>query len=470
MRVAAFVALAAFALYLASFNSIVTVGSASHVLLSYSFVRDGDAYLDEFRDDRDRISYYSEDVRGHDVIDHQPGPAMFGAPFAALGVLLGIEPPATASVTVIGKLAAATAAAGSVFFVCLAAARLAGRRIALVVAVLYAFGTVTWPGSGGGLLRHGASQLFVSLGLFLLLSRAGRWQERSGLAFGLGAVMRYPTAVFALGAASSLFMRDRWAAARLLAWTLPALALQVTHDVATYGQLLVTRVTPYRPDGDRVGAILDEVAYSATREAGGIVEAAAGLLVSPSRGIFVYSPFLLLGAYELVRRIPRSDRLSRILVPQLGGAVLIYGMYSLFYGWDGGNTYGNRYLAETLPLLMLGVALWARRMRRNPLAGRVLAITGAIGIAIAAVGATVYDWRTWSWEAHGPFPGIVWRLDIWQPLYTLLHAPEQWDELTLVTAAVAVVVAIALLRLWWVLGRPDRGRALAPLDLVKDAV
>lgn len=457
MRIALLVALAALAVYLSSFRTIQHLDASTYTLMSYTFVRDGDPFLDEFRADYDRISYWPYVVRGREVGSYQPGASMFAAPFVALGLLLGIEPPAAASVTVVGKTAAAVAAAASVLFVCLTIGRFAGPRIVVLIGALYALGTVTWPVSGGALWQHGPAQLFVSLGLYQLTSRDPLWRARSGLAFGLAALTRYHTGIFWLAAAFTLGRADRPGLLRFLAWSVPAAVLKVSYDLAGFGQI-VTRFTPYTEETDVLGAMGSAVDFSASHDLLSIGVAGLGHLISPSRGLFVYSPFLIVGAYELIRRTVRRDRGWEVIAPQLVGALGIWALYSVFREWHGGHGYGNRYLSETLPLLALGTALWAQRLSSLPWTTRFLTVTGSFAIAVMALGATVYDWEEWSWEMLAPAADRVWRLDIWQPLFTAVHAPQHWDALTPITVALVGAVLVFLVRLWSVTGTTDTAR------------
>src|SRR5438132_5944952 len=154
MRIAVLITMAAFAVYMASFRTIATIDANTNALLSYSLVRDRDPYLDEFVPEYDRVSFWSFVINGHRVAPYPPGAAIVGVPFAAAGVALGIAPPQMAAVTIVAKAAAAASAALSAGFVFMLAARAAGRRLALVVAALYAFATVTWPISAGALWQH----------------------------------------------------------------------------------------------------------------------------------------------------------------------------------------------------------------------------------------------------------------------------------------------------------------------------
>lgn len=428
MSLAVFVGLVAFAVYVASLRTIVSVDASTNVLLSYSFVRDGDAFLDEFAPTYEQLSYWSSRIGDHDVARYPPGAAMLASPVVALGALLGIHPPATASVTVVGKLAAAAIAAASVVFVHLAAARLAGRAAATLAAVLYAFGTATWPISGGALWVHGTAQLFVAAGLFLILSPRPLSRGRAGLAFALATTARPTTALFGLAGLVHLLRKDLPRAAPYVAWAIPALVILLLYDLATTG----SPVSPYTAAG--------AIAVGAGSGAAGLIVGVAGNLFSPSRGLFVFSPFLLLGAYELVRRARRADRVGSTLRWQLVAAAAILLVYSTYAEWWAGFSYGNRYLAETLPLLSLGVALWLRRHRGW--AGRPLVIAlGAPAVVFALLGALFYDWIGWSWEATGGLGlgELVWRMDLAQPWHTLVRVPERWEPLALLPLAILAI-------------------------------
>lgn len=430
MRSAVFVALVAFAVYVASLRTIVSVDASTNVLLSYSLVRDGDPFLDEFAATADRLSYWSYRVDGHDVPWYPPGTAILATPLTALGTAMGIEPPTTASVTLIGKGAASLMAAASVVFVHLAAARLAGRAIATGVAALYAFGTVTWPISAGALWTHGPAQLWVAAGLFLLLAEAPVTRARSGLVYGLAAITRPTTALLGLAAIAHLALRREWRTAALAAaWMLPALAVVLLYDLVAFGSL-------FSP-------------YYGPRDAGDPILGIAGNLLSPSRGLFVYSPFLLLGAYELARASFRGGRVASVLRWQLAACVAVLLVYGSYAEWWGGYGYGNRYLAETLPVLACGLALWLRRHRRRPLARAAVVVLAVPAIAVAAIGALAYDWTGWSWERLRPAQELMWRIDLAQPWYTLTRAAAALDPVAFVglaALAAGLVLVVGAMR------------------------
>lgn len=101
------------------------------------------------------------------------------------------------------------------------------------------------------------------------------------------------------------------------------------------------------------------------------------LLGDPSKGLFVFSPFLLLwpGAFRASRDVvPRAGRLALALVPL---SLLL--LYAGFPSWHGGFTVGPRYLVAVLPFLVFPFAFWDP----GPRGGRLEALL--VGASMVAV-------------------------------------------------------------------------------------
>jgi hypothetical protein len=82
----------------------------------------------------------------------------------------------------------------------------------------------------------------------------------------------------------------------------------------------------------------------------------AGLLVSPSRGLFVFSPvlgFAFVGALRLTRS---SDPVARLLLLLLCACVALTIQYSFYDYWWAGFTYGPRFLTDTAAVAALILA------------------------------------------------------------------------------------------------------------------
>ena len=111
-----------------------------------------------------------------------------------------------------------------------------------------------------------------------------------------------------------------------------------------------------------------------------------GLLFSPARGLFVFTPFLLFLPFILRKAIrdPETGNLTLLLLLAIAVQLCCYARLD----WRGGSAWGPRWLTEILPLAVWMMAPGVSSMGRTGLAGFTLAIGASI--AIQAIGAFWY--------------------------------------------------------------------------------
>ncbi len=134
---------------------------------------------------------------------------------------------------------------------------------------------------------------------------------------------------------------------------------------------------------------------------GDFLEGAAGTLVSPSRGLFIFTPWaaLALGLAPWSAR-----RLKTIpLVPWvLWGLLPYFLLLSQYAVWWAGFCFGPRYWTDAIPLLAILLACglaWSRS--RSPLLRLAFTLTILFSFALQALGAWFYP-SSWNLlDAHG---------------------------------------------------------------------
>ncbi len=156
-----------------------------------------------------------------------------------------------------------------------------------------------------------------------------------------------------------------------------------------------------------------------------------GTLLSPSRGLLVFSPFLLPVAWGLLRagfpREPRERALLALAATWLGVQVLLT---SLKGNWWGGYSFGPRLLTEAMPATALLAALAWRALEgrgaRRGLLGCAYLLLGLVSAAIH-VRQGLFNRATQAWN-RAPDPGAESELVLWWRYPQFLASDESVRE------------------------------------------
>ncbi len=277
---------------------------------------------------------------------------------------------------VMEKLTASLVAALSAALLYLLLRRRAAEPVALLLTLAYAFGTTTWVISSQALWQHGMAELLV-IGLLLLLTAPCTTPRvlAAGLLCGLIAGNRPPDAILAAAlGVYGLFWAGRRAALLAAAAALPAglvllYNLGVADNIAgAYGRM--GRASYLKHD---------------------LLSGLGGLLFSPTRGLLIFSPFLLFLVLAW-RRLPGGDRSERgLTLAMIAGVVLQVLLYAKA-DWRGGISWGPRYMTDLLPLLLWLLVPVVTALRGFGRVCFLLAVGAAV--AIEAIGAFWYTGAT----------------------------------------------------------------------------
>ena len=283
------------------------------------------------------------------------------------------------------KISASILAAVSVGLMYLLLRRRLDAGLAALLAGAYAFGTNTWVTSSQALWQHGATQLLSLVALLSLTEERGRWRfALGGGACGLIPFNRPPDLPLALaiGVAALLVTRRR-------AWPFVLAAVAAAAPFAALNWLIY----------EHVGGGYFRMPGYAAFFSHSIPVGLAGLLFSPGKGLFVFSPFLLFLAVRLWRPAP-GDRHGLLDVCLAGGFVLT--LLLLARGdFRGGFSYGPRFLTGVLPALLWLLAPAIPRL--SPAGTRAFVVAMLAGILIQTAGAFCYP--------HGGSDnGDVWKV------------------------------------------------------------
>jgi hypothetical protein len=374
--------LLAFAVYNANLRGIATGDSRGTRFVPFALLRTGTLDLDAFEPHvtgTSRQPYWVREIDGRLVSLYPVVTPLLVTPLYVPAAIY-LEQTGWRRVgllaDVMEKAAASFVAALSVGLMYLLLRRRASTRDALLLTLAYAFGTNTWATSSQALWQHGPAQLLL-IGALLAATgerTAGRL-ALGGLCCGLLAANRPPDALLAAAVALWLVL-DLWTEPtkrRLLAaFSLPAAAAGLAvaaYNVSVFGQPLGGYLLLMRP------GFFDHSAW----------EGVAGLFLSPGKGLFVFSPFLLfLLARPFVRGAPEDRRPTLCLLAGSAALVLLLARAD----WRGGFCYGPRFLTDLLPIFLWLLVPVAARLGRGMRAAFVAAVL--LSMAPQAIGAFLY--------------------------------------------------------------------------------
>ncbi|HEY3883779.1 MAG TPA: hypothetical protein VGL62_01130, partial [Vicinamibacterales bacterium] len=395
------VALALFAGLLLIYNSngreLQPIDSQPTKLAARALARDGVLTLDRDIAERPALAArvsFQKDVQGHTRSAYSAVPSLIAAvPAWMLSQtgLLDLDAPLAPSV--IASLAASLLVAGAGVLIFLALHRIVSRTVAFYTTIGLTLGTNYWALLSRTLWQHETVAFGTALALWAWLrpSRAlTMWTAVVG-GIGLALACSCRLQVVPLAAVLLLWMTVR-AGARcgllaggIMTAGVAALFIAQYHWFGSVlGGFAAMQRIALQP-----GAHGETSSFSTQPWMG-----ALGLLVSPSRGLLVFSPVTVL-ALAGVRRSLRESRDLRLAWP-LAASAALFVEYSCYSVWWGGFTFGPRYMMDLLvpltPAAALGVEAALARSWSRWLSGAALAWS----LLVSATGAFMYPNDQWN--------------------------------------------------------------------------
>ena len=294
-------------------------------------------------------------------------------------------------VFIMEKLFASLIAVTSVVFCFLGWKEIMRREIAYICAVIYALATNTWVTSSQALWQQGMVELIISILMFLIIVN-----EKN----------RSDGKIIFMGVFSGLFIFNRPSDSLLL---LPVLTYALYLGKKSFLYYLGSGVLSGLPFlaynlfffqhfFGGYANLLSEFTLSSS-----FMVNLGGLLISPSRGMLIFSPILLLSLFAYPRIKDIDAESLRVFLYMAGISILLQLIvYGCFRVWWAGHCYGPRFLVCLLPFLVTYVGLFLNgwlyfdRIRgKDVICLALVAVLLIWSIFVQAVGAFCYPNGNW---------------------------------------------------------------------------
>ena len=448
-----------FTLAFANLHDIWSPDVVPNTLVAWSIVRQGNADLDEFTD-IPRDTYFfracgASTFRGVPVsprspggppppgpADHvcsifPPGISLLALPVLAPFILFGASPADGATVVRLGHLAAALVEVLAALLLWSVLRRFVGPRWAVALILLYWLGTSVRTVAAQALWQHAGVHLAISGALWLIYVD-GRVTPRrellAGLAMGLGTVVRQTTALIAIGTARLPWpismVRPLAPVAFAVGWAIGVIPLLV-YDQLAFGSLFEQGYGDKPFDADIGNGIY-------------------GLVLSPSRGILIYEPWIVAALVALALAWRRPGHVAlRTRGLSVAWLVLLY-TYARDAEWWGGRVFGPRFLDDLAPAVIAALA-WGISLGvlSRTWARIAFWVAAAWSLLLFNAAALVFDPSGWDLNVNFDQSRLYsWTDTQWMSvLSSLAHA----DARVIAAAALSFVVVGLLL---WIELRP----------------
>jgi len=238
------------------------------------------------------------------------------------------------------KLVASAIVALATALMYLVARRFLTLRASILLALIFAFATSMWSTASRALWQHGPSALLLLIALYLTLatSRGGWSIFATGLILAFAYLVRPTNSIsFAFFGLYHLLNNRRQAWLYALG-SLVVLVPYAAQNWAAYGNIF----PPYSYQlFERLGTLL------------AVGEAMPGTLLSPNRGLFVFTPIFLFSIYGGYAAAKDGGWNRVNLDLYLIGILLAHWITtSLFEDWGGAWSIGPRYFVDMIPFLV----------------------------------------------------------------------------------------------------------------------
>lgn len=375
-----------FVLFLSSGRFLGTHDGAPTRYLPLSIIFEGNLELREiaFPDSSGELIYSLVDT-GEDIVSKYPIlPSFIALPVYFIPSLLGI-PFTGPLVRTLAKISASLITAFSAIFLFFILKRFVSERWSIILTLAYALGTSNWTVSSQDLWQHGTSQLFLALTIFVLLKvEQNQWfYFLTGLFSGLAVAARPLNIVIIFFILFFVLHRKRDYFLNTLLGILLPLVLFAFYNTYYFG---LPWLTGY--EKEMSGGWMNP-----------FFQGLLGLLVSPSRGVLIYSPFLVfgfLGGWLLFRHKSLFNKDHLLLFRYLFLATLAFlFVMSKWYMWYGGHTYGPRMLVDITPfLIILFVPIIKKRIfhKKIVLFMFTILLLFSVGVQLAGILVGDYSW------------------------------------------------------------------------------
>ena len=365
-----------------------------------------------------------------------PGSSLLALPIYIIPSIF-LSHPTDFAMQMMGKISAAAMMAVAAAFIYLTARRLWDRRTAWILTIVFGLATGVFSMASQQLINFTGSLLCLTVGVYFLVRGNGkkRYLLIAGFAFAFaGLCQPFNLLILAVFGLYVLRRRFRDVYTYALGALAPVLFL-LAYNWHAFGSPLKNG-EPYGFGFMLTGswAAGMKVPYSRFIQTP-IWKGLPGQLISPSRGIFFFSPILLFAIYGIY--LLWRKRTNGVIVYGLIACIPPLIVSSIWTDWIGGNSFGYRITLSAIPFLVLAIGPTIREVWSSRSLKAIFIVLLAFSILVQGVGYISYDGGSWErlsalqvGKLYAPDNPNAWSLTRgqlpWELSHLSFYEPQAW--------------------------------------------
>lgn len=399
-------------------KNITSFDSRWVIYTASSIIKYGDTNLDEYKEIIPNNDYRIENINGHLYSIFPIGVSVITIPFVFIidksGLFyFNLEEFQTQgfSPLYLELFIASLFIALTAVFIFLIACLFLKRNYSLLVTFIFAFCTSAWSTASRGLWQHGPSMLMLTITLYLiLLAKNKPWLVQfASIPLAFSYVIRPTNSLSIFLLTIFVLFQYRQYFFRYSLWAMTIVIPFLLFNLSIYHSFLSPYYMP-----QKIGSNPH------------FFEALAGNLISPARGLFIFSPTLLFSIYGIILKIQNAS-IQKLDYCLFSSLFLHWIVISSFPHWWAGWSFGPRFFSDMIPYFiyfLIPAVVYLSKLQGIKNAVFLSIFLGFIGISffIHYRGATnwdVYAWnaepvdidrkptRLWDWEDIQFLRGII---------------------------------------------------------------
>jgi hypothetical protein len=368
-----------------------------------------------------------------------PGSSLLALPIYIIPSIF-LSHPTDFAMQLLGKISAAAMMAVAATFIYLTARRLWDRRTAWILTIVFGLATGVFSMASQQLINFTGSLLCLSVGVYFLVRGNGRKRYLliAGFAFAFAGLCQ-PINLLILAVFGLYVLRRRFR--DVYTYALGALApvlFLLAYNWHAFGSPLKNG-EPYGFSFMLTGSWANamNVPYSRFLQTP-LYKGLPGQLISPSRGIFFFSPILLFAIYGIY--LLWRKRTNTVLVYGLIACIPPLIVSSMWTDWIGGNSFGYRITLSAIPFLVLAIGPTIREVWSSKSLKAIFIVLLVFSIFVQGVGYISYDGGSWErmsalqvGKLYAPDNPNAWSLTrgqlAWEISHFSFYEPQTWLKL-----------------------------------------